>query len=123
MEKSKIKQQYTDACNAYLRLFCEKHDLEYSPSDWVGQRTGTVAIIGDYFVDMASLIADIDNDAPEEEFWHWYSYCEDACELDLVQPTLEAWLQGCPRYEERELLDLRAAQRHINEIKNKHNGK
>ena len=83
----------------------------------------SVAIIGDYFVDMASLIADIDNDAPEEEFWEWYSYCEDACELDLVQPTLEAWLQGCPRYEERELLDLRAAQRHINEIKTKYNGK
>ena len=37
MDNNLLKQQYIDACNAYLEAFCEKHGFDYgeAANSWV----------------------------------------------------------------------------------------
>ena len=38
MDKEKLKEDYENACNAYLKAFCEKHDYWYAGIEaWVGK--------------------------------------------------------------------------------------
>lgn len=71
---------FTKACNDYLHAFCDKHDFYYEDCWWVSDQPGTIAMVGDYFVSMDTILVDINNDAPEEEFLKWYDYsltCDD----------------------------------------------
>jgi hypothetical protein len=46
---------------------------------------------------MQTIIADIEMDAPKEEFIKWYDYNLVANEFGLTTPNFESWLRGCPR--------------------------
>jgi hypothetical protein len=107
-QRKKLKQDYRDACNAYLRAFCEKHGYSYGSPDtwWVGDDAGGIAVIGDYTVDMATIRTDIDLDAPEPEFLAYYDYCIRATNLDISVPNFRSWVQGCPRRTEKSLARL-----------------
>lgn len=99
MSKEKAREYFVKGCNEYLRLFCEKHDFDYeeAKNSWVGGLVGEVTLCGDYYVAMPTIIADIDHDAPETEFYKWYDYNLEAREYGFVTPNFESWLRGCPR--------------------------
>ena len=99
MSKEKAREYFVKGCNEYLRLFCEKHDFDYEEAkeSWVGNCVGDVTYVGDYFVGLQSIIADIEHDAPEEEFIKWYDYNLVAHEFGFTTPNFESWLRGCPR--------------------------
>lgn len=99
MSKEKAKEYFVKGCNEYLRLFCEKHDFDYEEAkdSWVGGLVGEITLCGDYYVAMPTIIADIDMDAPETEFYKWYDYNLEAREYGFVTPNFESWLRGCPR--------------------------
>ena len=108
--KEKINQTtllYQQACNQYLELFCEKHGYGMGYTSWVFDVPGRVAEIGDYLVDMQTIIDDLEMDAPEEEFIRWYDYCLEADALGLDSPNYRSWLKGCPRIPEDRLQRLR----------------
>lgn len=121
MEQSVTKEHaramYTLGCIEYLRLFCEKHGFDYEDTkdSWVGNEVGGVACVGDYFVDMGVIIADIEMDAPEHEFMEWYDYCLDANEFGLVAPNFKSWIKGCPRTSEETLEHLRKLKQDLND--------
>ena len=123
--KEKAREYFEKGCNEYLRLFCEKHgfDFEDAKDSWVSDSVGGVVCVGDFFVDMETIIADIEMDAPEEEFFKWYDYSIAASEFDLTQPNLSSWLKGCPRTSEETFAKLRelkdSLQGMINEEKKK----
>jgi len=91
------RETYTQGCNMYLLLFCEKHGYGYEEDAWVGNAPGGVALVGDYYVGMDTIKTDIDMDAPEEEFLKWYDYNIEAGDFNLTTPNFESWLRGCPR--------------------------
>ena len=99
MSKEKAREYFVKGCNEYLRLFCEKHDFDYEEAkeSWVANCVGDVTCVGDYFVGLQSIIADIEHDAPEEEFIKWYDYNLVAHEFGFTTPNFESWLRGCPR--------------------------
>lgn len=109
MNKSHIqllRQNYEKACQAYLDAFCHKHG--FTQSYWIAGRIGEIADCnGFYSVNMADILTDINEDAPEKEFTEWYEYCLDASEFNLTQPSFHHWLKGCPRASEEELKALR----------------
>ena len=72
MSKETAKEYFVKGCNEYLRLFCEKHDFDYeeAKNSWVGGSIGEITLCGDYYVAMPTIIADIDHDAPETEFYN-----------------------------------------------------
>lgn len=97
MSKEKAREYFVKGCNEYLRLFCEKHDFDYAKNPWVGGSIGEIVLCGDYYVAMPTIIADIENDAPKEEFLKWYDYNLVAHEFGFTTPNFESWLRGCPR--------------------------
>lgn len=99
MSKDKAREYFEKGCNEYLRLFCEKHDFDYEDAkdSWVGGSIGDITMCGDYYVGMQTIIADIELDAPEEEFIKWYDYYLAAHEFGFDTPNFESWLKGCPR--------------------------
>ena len=102
MSKEQAKEYFVKGCNEYLRLFCEKHDFDYEEAkeSWVANCVGDVTCVGDIFVGMQTIIADIEMDAPEEEFVKWYDYNLVAHEFGFNTPNFESWLRGCPRVSE-----------------------
>lgn len=99
MSKEKAREYFVKGCNEYLRLFCEKHDFDYEEAkeSWVANCVGDVTCVGDIFVGMQTIIADIEMDAPEDEFIKWYDYNLVANEFGFTTPNFESWLRGCPR--------------------------
>ena len=111
---------YAAACDNILRLFCEKHEMHYDSTDWVSYEPGTIAMIGDYFVDMATMLTDLKMNAPEEEFIQWYDYTLELGMIDpsITTPNFEHWLRGCPRYSQEHINGLRRAALRVQEAKN-----
>jgi hypothetical protein len=109
MSKEKAKEYFVKGCNEYLRLFCEKHDFDYEDAkdSWVGGLVGEITMCGDYYVAMSTIIADIEMDAPEAEFYKWYYYNLEVGEYGFVTPNYESWLRGCPRVNNETLEKLR----------------
>lgn len=99
MSKEKAREYFVKGCNEYLRLFCEKHDFDYEEAkeSWTGGQIGDIVLCGDYYVGMQTIIADIEMDAPEEEFIKWYDYNMRAHIFGFDTPNFESWLNGCPR--------------------------
>lgn len=119
MDKEKLKKDYENACNAYLEAFCEKHDfygLDSPETYWIGDEPGGIANCGDLTFGMATIVTDIDKDAPEEELWKWYNYTLDANEFKLTVPNFEHWLMGCPRTPEKWFDDMRAKRKEFEDL-------
>jgi hypothetical protein len=111
-----IKKHYENACNDYLKLFCKKHGYDYDPDAWVGNDVGGIAEVTDHYVDMTTMRADIDNDAPEKELVEWYDYSSRTGMLDIPSPNFRNWLKGCPRKSDAELMQLESLRAKIEEL-------
>ena len=117
MSKETAKEYFVKGCNEYLRLFCEKHDFDYEEAkeSWVANCVGDVTCVGDIFVGMQTIIADIEMDAPEAEFYKWYYYNLDAHEFGLTTPNFESWLRGCPRVSEETFKKLQGLKNNLDD--------
>jgi hypothetical protein len=98
-----VRKQYCLACEKYVELFCIKHGYPYEPFPWASGDVGGIACIGDYFVDMATIRVDIDENVREEEFIQWYDYCLEASEFGFTTPNFRSWVNGCPRVRQESL--------------------
>ena len=70
MNKQKLKEKYEKACNEYVKLFCEKHDIEFD--FWISNEVGGMASFGEFYAfDMETIRQDIDNDFPPQLILQW----------------------------------------------------
>ena len=114
----KVKQQFNDACNAYLKLFCEKHGFDYdeAANSWVANVVGDCCLLGDYCVPFDEMKIDIDMDAPKEEYWNYYEYSLETHDLGLICPNYANWLRGCPRLSEGQRKSIREAKNRVYDV-------
>ena len=118
MNKEFLKQNYKSACNAYLLAFCNKHEYEYDSTAWVGGMHGEIAEIADLYVDMQTIVDDIDLDVDKDEFIKWYDYCVEMGYLGAkTTPNFRSWIKGCPRKSEEEIKELKAKQQEIDRMR------
>jgi hypothetical protein len=117
MKRESVRKKYEDACNGYLQLFCRKHGYRFEPDSWAAGYAGGIADASGFYVGMETLRADIDSDAPQDEFLKWYSYCMRAGALDIPFPSFDNWLTGCPRKTEEELLFLEKKKEELDVLK------
>ena len=116
MTNKDLQENYKNACNAYLKVFCAKHDYSFEKDMWVGNEPGTVAACGDEFFNMETIKIDIDKNAPEEELLKWYSYTLEADEFHLPIPNYNHWLMGCPRTSEKWFAEMRSKRNELEEL-------
>ena len=118
MKKEQLKRDYDRACANYLEEFCHKHEFFFGDTIWVANRKGEIACIGDLSIDIATIIDDIDLDAPVEEFDKWYDYCVELGMLGATGlPNFRSWLKGCPRWSREEIDKLKALHEKVDELK------
>ena len=123
--KEKAKQLYEDGCNAYLQLFCEKHEFDFEDAKdcWVGGDVGGMTSCGDYYVGMQTIIEDIDLDAEEDAFFKWYDYCLRADEFNLNIPNFKSFIKGCPITSEETFAKLESIKNELNNLIEQENNK
>lgn len=83
--------RYRCACNALLRLFCEKQGFSPADTYWVADRIGEVADCAEHFFSMDDIITDLEEDAPPGKILQWYDQLE---ELEY-KVNYRHWLHGC----------------------------
>lgn len=110
-----LKSDYINACNAYLKAFCEMYGFYYDPDFWV--EVGTIIEVGDYYVNMDTIRVAVDKGVSREEFVKWYDYCMDCGSLDIPSPNFDSWLRGCPRMSDEEIRELMERSHKIEELK------
>lgn len=111
-----LASNYESACNAYLLAFCEKHELDFSPSAWIGGRVGEIAEVSDFYVGMSDIRTDIDTLCEDGEFFDWYNYSVRAGTLGVVTPNFDQWLRKCPTRSEEELKKMEATRAEIERL-------
>ena len=98
-----------------MQLFCEKHDYNYEDAkdSWVANEVGGIVCVNDYFVDMQTIIDDVDLATTEDEFLKWYDYCLEAAEFGLTTPNYKSWVKGCPRTSKESFDNIRAIKHNL----------
>lgn len=112
-----LKSDYINACNAYLKAFCEMYGFDYYPDFWIGDEVGGVIELGDYFVNINTIRTAVDRNVPREDFVKWHDYCMDCGTLDIPSPNFDSWLRGCPRMSDEEIRELMERSHEIEKMK------
>lgn len=107
--KTKLSEQYRQICDEYVRKFCQLYNLiPFDDDVWVANEAGTIACIGDLFLDFHDVIKySVDNSLTDyDELLKWYDYNLFAAEYNQTTPNFSSWVRGCPRMspEEQERL-------------------
>ena len=110
--KELLNKRYADACEEYLKAFCDNYEHRYELDAWVAGEVGTIASIGDYFFDFNDVIKyAVDNNLTDwNELLEWYDYTLFALEYNQTIPNFKSWHKGCPRLtkeEQQKLIDLK----------------
>lgn len=69
------KERLEHSIEAYVLLFCEKHELSVPnpiKNEWVGQKTGSIICLGDWFVSFDDIRTDLEKDVEPKLFIEWY---------------------------------------------------
>lgn len=112
---SKLRENYDNACNDYLKAFCEKHGFDYEDAkgSWVAGDVGSVCLCGDFYAPLSDMITDIEKDAAEGEYFKYYDYSLECYEYGISCPNYISWLRGCPRLSDEQRKSLRAAKNRV----------
>lgn len=115
--KELVNRKYEEACNAYLKLFCEKQGFDYEEAvkSWVADEVGGVCWLSDFAISFEDMKTDIDMDAPKEEYWSYHEYAVEAYGLGFNCPNYKNWIRGCPRLSEEQRKSLREAKSRVYE--------
>ena len=103
----KLIDDYVIVTDAAARGFVEKLGMCWSGCYWVCGDSGDMLSMGDYFVDMQTIIDGLKLDATWDDFVKWYDYTLEVYGTDTPAPNFKSWLKGCPRATEEELKELR----------------
>lgn len=94
--KPRLQEQYREICNKYVKLFCEKHEIEFEY--WV-DLTGGIASFGDiYYFSLSNIVEDLDNNYPKGLILKWI---EDVVEYS----ELKGWTIPLSQYAKGERYD------------------
>lgn len=94
--------RYRTACNALLRLFCDKQGFSMADTYWVADRVGEVADCASFFFSMDDIITDLEEEAPPGKILEWYDQLE---QLEY-RVNYRHWLHGCPTPKKSELEEM-----------------
>lgn len=111
--KNHLKEQWENACNAYLLELHNMWDLDHDLTPkgygyWIGDEVGGVYVYGDsIFINIDDIRYCVENNVSYETYQDWQEYCVWANEFNQDTPNLNAWCKGCPRLSESEQQKLR----------------
>lgn len=114
--KRHLKEQYDQACNAYLCELLNRWELDAHYGYWNSDRPGTIYHYGEtHNLSMEDIIYCVENDIDEDEVLAWEDYLFDAHEFGFHLPNLDAWHHGCPSTPQSVFDRLRSLKQNLND--------
>lgn len=110
---------YKALTNHYLKRFCKMYEFPYEDADWIADECGTIAMVGDLFVDFQDIRYCVENKIPYHMFIKWYDLSSELhyIETEIMEKenwttirkiNLKSYCIGCPLpYTEEEMEKLR----------------
>ena len=121
-KEKELKSKYEEVCQEYLKAFVKLYDIERDVDDvWVANEAGTIACIGDLFLDFHDVIKfSVDNNIGDyDELLRWYDYTLFCADFKMPAPNFSSWMRGCPRMTAEEQGTLITLKKNLDEaIKN-----
>lgn len=116
---SKLRENYNNVCNDYLKAFCEKHGFDYEDAkeSWAAGYVGGVCNLGEWFVNFDDIRTDLDMHAPKDEYFKYYDYDMESHDLGFKRINYDSWLLGAPRLSHEQIKLIREAKNRIYEAK------
>ena len=111
-----LNQRYTEVCEDYLKAFCQTYELQYEEDAWVAGDVGTIACVGDYFIDLQDMIYMLNNQIPLAEYEQWTNYCAKASEYGFNLIKLKYWHMGEPCVPQETFDKLDALKQELNNV-------
>lgn len=124
MNKQELKQNYDNACNAYLEAFCKQYHIPYDNRGnkmWVSCEPGGIYDMEDMCFGMEEIKLCVDKQVTWDDVTEWQDYNSDASYLGLNYINLRSWLMGCPRTSKEKRAELYAMRRNFEELINEEN--
>jgi hypothetical protein len=118
-----LKENYEKACEEILKAFCDTYEMPYDTYSWVAGDVGTIACVGDYFIDLQDMIYMLDNKIPFAEYEQWSDYCIKASEYGFDSINLQSWHKGAPRVTQETFDKLDALKQELNDAIEKEKNK
>jgi hypothetical protein len=71
---NKLKENFENSCNDYIKYFSEKQEIEYDLDDWIGREIGTTIsfIGGQYFFNIHDIVLDVNSKCPKGLIFQWH---------------------------------------------------
>lgn len=73
-----LKEDYEDACNEYVYLFCKKQDMEFQ--GWIGDIVGGTAYCSDLCFNFLDIVWDVNTNQEAGKITDWYFSAMDSVE-------------------------------------------
>lgn len=77
-----MRAAWDGICEAYLRVFCERHGYDFGEAFWESGDPGTVAVVDGMRVGMDVIRYDVDNRVPAGFFGAWHEYESEICGME-----------------------------------------
>lgn len=111
-----LKENYEKACDEMLKAFCCQYELQYEKDAWVAGDVGTIALIGDYYIDFQDMMYMLNSNIAFDEWLRWYDYCLDAHDLGFNTPNFTSWCKGCPRLTKEQIQNIKEKRQELKEL-------
>lgn len=108
-----LKTRHESLKNEYVQYFCKQMGLDDNGSYF----TGNIVCIGDYFIDMQTIVYAVNNEIKDTTFLDWYNYNLTLGEENLGDVSLENYVKGNFEYSIDEITRLQNLKDTISESK------
>ena len=94
-----LKKRLEKSILEYIKFFEKKHKVEFDY--WVADRTGEIAVFGDYFLNFGDIRLDLENDVSERIMFEWYDLSLNAALIEKEFPNYQTYLKRHYSYLDR----------------------
>lgn len=115
-QQRKIKElivQYDQLCDEFVKVFCEKHDMDYAETSWAADEIGGTLEYGDYYIPYEDIITDLMMDAECDCIWKYNEYILRCAFLGIKTPNYKSYLRGCPIVSDDKLCELESMKKDL----------
>lgn len=94
-----LKKNFELTANGYLKVLCDKWELDEGYGYWIGDEIGGLYDVADGYVTITydDIRYCVENDVSLEEYNDWQEYCLFCHDYKQTMPNFKSWHKGCPR--------------------------
>lgn len=115
--KEKLKKDFEDSCEAYVKAMLNNFEIDRSSCFWVADEVGGVFMVGDMLsLNMQDIVYIVDNSISYDDCVDWQDYNLWANEFNFNHLNLKSWHMGAPRVPQETFEKLRGMKKEMEQL-------